>query len=80
MGTDSQRQNCRHLVVSLTNPRLENFANGGAVGLTSGDDTRVNSRQLTPEHIDITEDDEGSSLIFVEKSKDVRLISSLCST
>jgi von Willebrand factor type A domain len=53
------------LVVSLTNPRLENFANGGAVGLYfSTTDTQGKPvGQLTPEHIDITEDGQKVQIV-----------------
>jgi len=46
------------IVVSLTNPRLENFANGGAVGLYfSATDTQGQPvGQLSPEHIEVKED------------------------
>jgi hypothetical protein len=52
-------------VVSLTNPRLENFANGGAVGLYfSTTDTQGKPvGQLTPEHIDITEDGQKVQIV-----------------
>ena len=53
------------IVVSLTNPRLENFANGGAVGLYfSATDTQGKPvGQLTPEHIDITEDGQKVQIV-----------------
>ena len=46
------------IVVSLTNPRLENFANGGAVGLYfSATDTQGHPvGQLSPEHVEVKED------------------------
>jgi Mg-chelatase subunit ChlD len=46
------------IVVSLTNPRLENFANGGAVGLYfSATDTQGHPvGQLSPENVDVKED------------------------
>ena len=46
------------IVVSLTNPRLENFANGGAVGLYfSATDTQGHPvGQLSPQHVEVKED------------------------
>jgi Mg-chelatase subunit ChlD len=48
------------IVVSLTNPRLENFANGGAVGLYfSATDTQGHPvGQLSPANVEVKEDDE----------------------
>jgi Mg-chelatase subunit ChlD len=48
------------IVVSLTNPRLENFANGGAVGLYfSATDTQGHPvGQLSPANVEVKEDNE----------------------
>jgi len=48
------------IVVSLTNPRLENFANGGAVGLYfSATDTQGHPvGQLSPANVEVKEDDK----------------------
>jgi pSer/pThr/pTyr-binding forkhead associated (FHA) protein len=53
------------IVVSVTSPRLENFPNGGAVGLYfSATDTQGKPvGQLTPEHIDIMEDGQKVQIV-----------------
>src|SRR5262249_60409416 len=46
------------VVVSLTNPRLENFVNGGAVGLyfSATDMSGKPGGQLSPENLEVQED------------------------
>lgn len=53
------------IVVSLTNPRLENFANGGAVGLYfSATDTQGQPvGQLSPENIEVKEDGQKVQIV-----------------
>lgn len=53
------------VVVSVTNPQLENFTNGGAVGLYfNATDLRGQPvGQLTPEHVTVREDDEDAKII-----------------
>ncbi len=53
------------VVVSVTNPQLENFANGGAVGLYfNATDLRGQPvGQLTPEHVTVQEDGEDAKII-----------------
>ena len=53
------------VVVSLTNPRLENFANGGAVGLYfSATDTQGHPvGQLSPENVEVKEDGEKVAVV-----------------
>lgn len=53
------------VVVSLTNPRLENFANGGAVGLYfSATDTQGHPvGQLSPENVGVKEDGEKVEIV-----------------
>ncbi len=52
-------------VVSLTNPRLENFTNGGAVGLYfSATDLRGQPvGQLSPEHVEVQEDGQKVQIV-----------------
>ncbi len=53
------------VVVSVTNPQLENFTNGGAVGLYfSATDLRGQPiGQLTPEHVTVQEDGQDTRII-----------------
>ena len=53
------------VVVSVTNPQLENFTNGGAVGLYfSATDLRGQPiGQLTPEHVTVQEDGQDTQII-----------------
>lgn len=53
------------IVVSLTNPRLENFANGGAVGLYfSATDTQGHPvGQLSPANVEVKEDGQPVSVV-----------------
>ena len=53
------------VVVSVTNPHLENFANGGAVGLYfSATDMRGQPvGQLTPENVEVQEDGQAVQII-----------------
>ena len=53
------------VVVSVTNPQLENFTNGGAVGLYfSATDLRGQPiGQLTPEHVTVREDGQDTQII-----------------
>ena len=53
------------IVVSLTNPRLENFANGGAVGLYfSATDTQGHPvGQLSPENVEVKEDSQKVQIV-----------------
>ena len=53
------------VVVSVTNPQLENFTNGGAVGLYfNATDLRGQPiGQLTPEHVTVQEDGQDAQII-----------------
>ena len=53
------------VVVSVTNPQLENFTNGGAVGLYfNATDLRGQPiGQLTPEHVSVQEDGQDTQII-----------------
>ena len=53
------------MVVSVTNPQLENFTNGGAVGLYfNATDLRGQPiGQLTPEHVTVQEDGQDAQII-----------------